>query len=70
MNKVLVAVEEQSFVAPTKLSVREFLAKEWLPAVEATIRPTTYRSYVQHVFVGVWQAPSVMAAKASISSAA
>ena len=49
MNKLLVAVEEQSFVAPTKLSVREFLTREWLPAVEATIRPTTYRSYVQHV---------------------
>ena len=49
MNKLLVSVEEQTFVAPTKLSVREFLTKEWLPAVEATIRPTTYRSYVQHV---------------------
>ena len=49
MNKLLVAVEEQTFVASTKLSVKEFLTKEWLPAVEATIRPTTYRSYCQHV---------------------
>jgi integrase len=49
MNKLLVSVEEQTFVASTKLSVREFLTKEWLPAVEATIRPTTYRSYCQHV---------------------
>ncbi len=49
MNKVLVAVEEETHVVATKLSVREFLTKEWLPAVEATIRPTTYRSYCQHV---------------------
>ena len=49
MNKLLVAVEEQSYVAPTKVSVREYLTKEWLPAIKATIRPSTYRSYVQHV---------------------
>ena len=29
--------------------MREYLQKEWLPAIRATIRPTTYRSYVQHV---------------------
>jgi predicted RNA-binding Zn-ribbon protein involved in translation (DUF1610 family) len=49
MAKVLVAVEERSYVAPTRVTVREYLQKEWLPAIEATIRPTTYRSYVQHV---------------------
>jgi integrase len=49
MNKVLVAVEQQSYTAPTKASVREYLVKEWLPAVKATIRPTTYGSYLQHV---------------------
>ena len=49
MAKVLVAVEESSYVVPTKVTVREFLQKEWLPAIRSTIRPTTYRSYVQHV---------------------
>jgi len=49
MNKLLVKVEEQTYQPPTKASVREFLAKEWLPAVKATVRPTTYRSYEQHV---------------------
>ena len=49
MNKLLVKVEEQVYVPPTKASVREYLTKEWLPAVKATIRPTTYRSYEQHV---------------------
>jgi integrase len=49
MNKLLVAVEQQTYAAPTKASVREYLTKEWLPAVKATIRPSTYNSYVQHV---------------------
>jgi integrase len=49
MNKLLVAVEQHNYSAPTKASVREYLAKEWLPAVKSTIRPTTYNSYVQHV---------------------
>src|SRR5665647_780991 len=49
MNKVLVAVEERSFVAPSKLSLREYLKNEWLPAIEATIRPSSFRAYKQHV---------------------
>jgi integrase len=49
MNKLLVAVEQQTYTAPTKASVREYLTKEWLPAVKSTIRPSTYGAYVQHV---------------------
>ena len=49
MNKLLVAVGEQNYSVPTKASVREYLTKEWLPAVKSTIRPSTYNSYVQHV---------------------
>jgi predicted RNA-binding Zn-ribbon protein involved in translation (DUF1610 family) len=49
MAKVLVSVEEHSHVVPSKVSVREYLSKEWLPSIEATIRATAYRSYVQHV---------------------
>jgi len=49
MNKLLVAVGEQSYAVPTKASVRVYPTKEWLPAVKATVRPSTYNSYVQHV---------------------
>jgi len=49
MNKILVAVEQHNYSAPTKASVRQYLVKEWLPAVKSTIRPTTYNSYEQHV---------------------
>ena len=49
MSKVAVAVEEQTHVASSHLTVRDYLTKEWLPAIEHTIRPTTYHSYVAHV---------------------
>ena len=49
MNALLVAVERQTYRTPTKATVREYLCREWLPAVKATIRPSTYNSYVQHV---------------------
>jgi integrase len=49
MNRLLVSVAEQSFIATTRLTVREYLQQEWLPAAEATVRPSTYNSYVQHV---------------------
>jgi integrase/predicted RNA-binding Zn-ribbon protein involved in translation (DUF1610 family) len=49
MSKVAVAVQEQSHVASSRLTVRDYLTKEWLPAIEHTIRPTTYTSYVSHV---------------------
>jgi integrase len=49
MSKVAVAVQEQTHVASSRLTVRDYLTKEWLPAIEQTIRPTTYRSYVSHV---------------------
>ena len=49
MNKLMVAVEEQTFVAPTKASMKEYLKGEWLPAAKSTIRESTYNSYVQHV---------------------
>ncbi len=63
MAKVMVAVEQQIYVAPARVTVREYLTKEWLSAVKATIRPSTYNSYVQHVdchvvpFIGTvkWQ---------------
>ena len=49
MNKLLVAVEEQTYVAPTKASVKELPHDEWLPAVKDTVRASTYSSYVLHV---------------------
>jgi DNA-directed RNA polymerase subunit RPC12/RpoP len=49
MNKALTAVEEHTYVVPSRITVREYLLKEWLPAIKGTIRPTTYASYTMHV---------------------
>jgi integrase len=48
MSKAAVSVEEHSHVVSSRLTLREYLTKEWLPAIEHTVRPTTYRSYVAH----------------------
>jgi integrase len=49
MNKLLVSVEEKSYTPQTKLTLREYLKNEWLPSIEATIRPSSFRAYKQHV---------------------
>jgi hypothetical protein len=42
-------VQTQTYIPPSKITVREYLSDEWLPAVKATIKPTTYLSYQIHV---------------------
>jgi integrase len=49
LNKVLTSVAEHNYVAPSKETLEQFLTGQWLPAIEHTVRLTTYRSYVQHV---------------------
>ena len=49
MAKVISAIEEQRYVLPVHLTLKEYLQREWLPAIEATVRETTYRSYAAHV---------------------
>jgi integrase len=34
---------------PTRITVREYLLKEWLPTIKGTSRPTTYAIYEMHV---------------------
>ena len=42
---MLTAVDARSYVPPTRITVKEFLLNEWLPAIKGTLRPTTYASY-------------------------
>jgi integrase len=46
---VMTAVEERTYVVPSRITLREFLLREWLPAIKGTVRPTTYASYTMHV---------------------
>jgi integrase len=40
-----VAQASGTYRAPTKLTVREYIVDLWLPAIESTIRPSTFSSY-------------------------
>ena len=41
----LTTLAEQTYVLPSHLSLREFLLKVWLPAIEPSVRPTTLSGY-------------------------
>ena len=49
----LTTLAEHTYVLPTRLSLREFLTKVWLPAIESSVRGTTLSGYrmmiVQHI---------------------
>jgi integrase len=34
-----------TYVAPSKITVREFIQEEWLPGLERSVRPSTFQSY-------------------------
>jgi integrase len=45
MNEVLHQVGQGTYVEPMKLTLAGFLREQWLPAVKASIRPSTFDSY-------------------------
>lgn len=42
-------IQTQTYIPPSKITVREYLSDEWLPAVKGTVKPTTYLNYEIHV---------------------
>jgi integrase len=44
-HKLATQIDEGAYVAPTKQTVGEFLTATWLPAIRATLRPSTFDSY-------------------------
>lgn len=51
LNDVLNALRSGTFVESSKRTVRSFLEEEWLPAIQAGLRPTTWETYRTHVAV-------------------
>jgi integrase len=49
LAKVMGALAHGTHIQASRLLVREYLEKEWLPAIRPTIRPTTFASYESHV---------------------
>jgi integrase len=53
LTALLAAQDTGTYVAPQKITLGEYLADRWLPAIEATVRPTTFAGYRAHVRVYV-----------------
>ena len=49
LAKVLGSLATGVHIDASKMLLSDFLRSEWLPAIRATIRPTTYSSYACHV---------------------
>jgi integrase len=59
LTEVLGRLESGTYVAPAKLTVRGFLEDEWLPAIRASLRPSTYESYKLNVARATYSIGSV-----------
>jgi hypothetical protein len=44
-TRLLGQLDAGSYTEPNKLTVRQFIEGQWLPAIAATIRPTTLAMY-------------------------
>jgi len=49
LTRVLTSVDDRAYVEPKRQTVGTFLTETWLPAVEHTIKPSTFESYRRNV---------------------
>lgn len=49
LTRVLGSLGDGSYVQPSKVTVREYLVEEWLPAIAGTVRPLTLTQYTSIV---------------------
>ena len=49
LAKALATIATGTYTQPSKILLADFLEAQWLPAIRATIRPTTFLSYKGHV---------------------
>jgi integrase len=49
LTDTLARLGDGSYAAPSKLTLAEFLEREWLPAVEGTLRPLSFTQYTSVV---------------------
>jgi integrase len=53
LNKVLQDLAGRTYVSPSRQSLKVFLTEDWLPAIEHTIRPSTFDSYARNIRIHV-----------------
>ena len=46
---VVAEINDGGYIEPSKLSTGEYLTDRWLPAIEGTVRPSTFHSYAMNV---------------------
>lgn len=49
LAEIVQSVNSGTYVRPTDRTVEQYLVREWLPAVKASIKPTTFASYQRNI---------------------
>ena len=49
LARLLSDLDQGAYLAPQKLTLRQFLSEIWLPAIESTVRESTFNGYRSHV---------------------
>ncbi len=49
LTKILASMDQGSYLSPSRVSVAKYLTQTWLPAIESSVRPTTFNGYRGHV---------------------
>jgi len=49
LTKILGSLDQGSYLSPSRVRVAEYLTQTWLPAIESTVRPTTFNGYRAHI---------------------
>lgn len=47
--EIIGRLERGTYIAPSRITFREFIEKEWLPAVKGQLRPSTFESYAANL---------------------
>jgi integrase len=57
LRGVLHDLDEQALVAPKRQTLAAFLTDTWLPAIEHTVKPSTFESYTRNIRLHVADRP-------------
>jgi integrase len=49
LTRILTSLEVQTYVAPARQTLGDYLTTTWLPAIEHTIKPSTFESYRRNI---------------------
>jgi integrase len=49
LRKLIKEVEDQTYVRPTDITLREFFESRYLPVIKATVRATTFENMLQYI---------------------